>query len=40
MGIWVGIDIAKQVHWATAVDDAARWCWTGGCPMTRLRSRS
>jgi transposase len=21
MGIWVGIDIAKEVHWATAIDD-------------------
>lgn len=21
MGIWVGIDIAKHVHWATAIDD-------------------
>jgi transposase len=21
MGIWAGIDIAKEVHWATAVDD-------------------
>ena len=21
MGIWVGIDIAKGVHWATAIDD-------------------
>ena len=22
MHIWVGIDVAKQVHWATAVDEA------------------
>ena len=21
MGIWVGIDIAKHIHWATAIDD-------------------
>jgi transposase len=21
VGIWVGIDIAKHVHWATAIDD-------------------
>ena len=24
MGIWVGIDIAKGVHWATAIDDLGR----------------
>ena len=21
MGVWVGIDVAKEVHWACAVDD-------------------
>ena len=24
MGIWVGIDIAKHVHWATAIDDVGQ----------------
>jgi transposase len=24
MGIWVGIDVAKHVHWATAVDDVGQ----------------
>jgi hypothetical protein len=24
MAVWVGIDIAKEAHWATAVDDAGQ----------------
>jgi transposase len=27
MGIWVGIDIAKHVHWATAIDDLGQVVW-------------
>ena len=27
MGIWAGIDIAKEVHWATAVDDRGQVVW-------------
>ena len=24
MGVWVGIDVAKEVHWACAVDDSGQ----------------
>src|SRR5919204_6832121 len=24
MGVWVGIDIAKEVHWATGIDDTGQ----------------
>ena len=27
MGVWVGIDIAKEVHWACAVDAAGQLIW-------------
>jgi transposase len=27
VGVWVGIDIAKEVHWACAVDDAGQVLW-------------
>jgi transposase len=27
VGVWVGIDIAKEVHWACAVDDAGQLVW-------------
>jgi transposase len=27
VGVWVGIDIAKEVHWACAVDDAGQLIW-------------
>jgi transposase len=27
VGIWVGIDIAKGVHWATAIDDLGQVVW-------------
>ena len=24
MGVWVGIDIAKEIHWATGIDDTGQ----------------
>jgi transposase len=32
MGIWVGIDIAKHVHWATAIDDLGQVVWDQRVP--------
>jgi transposase len=32
MGIWVGIDVAKHVHWATAVDDVGQVVWDQRVP--------
>jgi transposase len=32
MGIWVGIDVAKHVHWATAIDDVGQVVWDQRVP--------
>jgi transposase len=32
MGTWVGIDVAKHVHWATAIDDLGQVVWDQRVP--------
>jgi Transposase len=32
MGIWVGIGVAKHVHWATAIDDLGQVVWDQRVP--------
>ena len=32
MGTWVGIDVAKHVHWATAIDDVGQVVWDQRVP--------
>jgi transposase len=32
MGVWVGIDIAKEIHWATGIDDTGQLVLDGRVP--------